>query len=145
MSLRLNLKNTQENEYQSNLFALGLEPLSTKEKLGLVSLEPRILLDAAGFVTGAEIAMDTMASEDAQFGVDVIFEDSDVALSESSNVELQNTELLNALSIAPINEGDADPTAAPADHPWLITDSVSLGEGLGGDDPTAAPADHPWL
>ena len=40
-------------------------PQSSKEKLGLLALEPRILLDAAGFVTGAEVAMDSLVFEDS--------------------------------------------------------------------------------
>ena len=36
------------------LLNTALTPLSAKQKLGLMSLEPRLLLDAAGFVTGAE-------------------------------------------------------------------------------------------
>ena len=49
------------------------------EDLGLISLEPRILLDAAGFVTGAEVAMDTLVAEGAQQGVEAIFGNDAIA------------------------------------------------------------------
>ena len=50
------------------------ELMSNAETLGLISLEPRILLDVAGFVTGAEVAAEAMAIEGAELGVEAIFE-----------------------------------------------------------------------
>lgn len=54
----------------------GLDDMTVTnvETLGLVSLEPRILLDAAGFVTGAEVAAEAVAAEGAEIGVQAIFE-----------------------------------------------------------------------
>ena len=58
------------------LLNTALTPLSAKQKLGLMSLEPRLLLDAAGFVTGAEVAMDVMIQDDAAAATADIFENT---------------------------------------------------------------------
>ncbi len=58
------------------LLNTALSPLSPKEKLGLISLEPRLLLDAAGFVTGAEVAMDAMGQDDAAIATAEIFDNT---------------------------------------------------------------------
>ena len=63
-------------------------PQSTKEKLGLLALEPRVLLDAAGFVTGAEVAMEALVFEDAQIGVEAIFNPDQKSSETSSNALL---------------------------------------------------------
>jgi len=119
---------------------------SNKDKLGLISLEPRILLDAAGFVTGADVAMEAMVAENVDFGVEAIFADDASASFETSEVDVQNSELLNALAIAPLGESE-EPSAAPREFPWLINGSdkinaASLGEG---EDTSAAPREFPWL
>ena len=57
-----------------NLSELEDVTVSNVESLGLLSLEPRILLDAAGFITAAEVAVDAIIVEGAEFGVLAIFE-----------------------------------------------------------------------
>jgi hypothetical protein len=47
--------------------------LNVRQQLGLETLEPRILLDAAAVVTGAEMAMDVLSQQDSQDAVDMIF------------------------------------------------------------------------
>jgi len=121
-------------------------PLSSQDTLGLVALEPRILLDAAGFMTGADIAMDAMTSGDAQLGVDAIFDGGDMS-AQASEVDMQNQELLKSLSQVETLESvgptqDNDPTAAPLDGPWLNEIDP---EDTHETDPTAAPLDGPWL
>ena len=56
-------KNTK-NKILNSASHLGFKAQSSRDKLGLVSLEPRLLLDAAGFVTGAEVAVDAMETND---------------------------------------------------------------------------------
>ncbi len=93
------------NPYKINKYT----PQSSKERLGLVSLEPRILLDAAGFVTGAELAMDSLNAQDAMMGVDVIF--SDEAREHRLSMRDINTELLVALEASePVIEAAFDVT-----------------------------------
>ena len=102
--------------------------ISTVETLGLVSLEPRILLDAAGFVTGAEVAMEAMVAEGAELGVQAIFEDG-----ESTAAAPVDGPWLGELAAAPV-DGPwlGELAAAPVDGPWLGQLS-------------AAPVDGPWL
>ena len=71
------------------LLNTALTPLSAKQKLGLMSLEPRLLLDAAGFVTGAEVAVDAMETNDAQTGVDAIFNNVSTPTDETSDKLIQ--------------------------------------------------------
>jgi len=89
--------------------------VSNIESLGLVSLEPRILLDAAGFVTGAEVAMEAMAVEGAELGVQAIFESTEEA------------------------------TAAPVNGPWLAELTQTDTDDVPNDDVTDAPVNGPWL
>ena len=97
------------NPYKINKYT----PQSAKERLGLVSLEPRILLDAAGFVTGAELAMDSLNAEGAMMGVDVIF--SDEAREHRLSMRDINAELLVALEASePLLEAAIDATPEPA-------------------------------
>ncbi|MBX2868410.1 MAG: MSCRAMM family adhesin SdrC, partial [Acidiferrobacterales bacterium] len=70
---------------------------SNREKLGLLSLEPRILLDAAGFVTGAEVAIDAMAFDDAQIAVEAIFNPKSETSGETMGLSNQGLELLESL------------------------------------------------
>ena len=63
MSYKLKTKNTATSD---------VDAVSHDESLGLISLEPRILLDAAGFVTGAEVAVEAMAAEGVENGVQAI-------------------------------------------------------------------------
>ena len=69
MSLKLKPNPQQTTSDKDTSLPFYGAPQSTQDTLGLVALEPRILLDAAGFMTGADIAMDAMASGDAQLGV----------------------------------------------------------------------------
>jgi len=134
---------------------LGLTAPTVKERLGLISLEPRILLDAAGFVTGAEVAMETMIFDDAQLGVQAIFDGNDVRTSESLEFAAQNEELLASLSetgIFPVTalretplllEMDvADLWVAPSETQRLIDGGVSSSDI---DNLTAAPREISWL
>ena len=81
-------------------------PLATKLKtstsrLGLRALEPRILLDAAGFVTGAEVAMDALDTQNVAEDMAAIF-DGNSPVSPSG--ETQRIELL----ISALNAADAE-------------------------------------
>ena len=81
-------------------------PLATKLKtstsrLGLRALEPRILLDAAGFVTGAEVAMDALDTQNVAEDMAAIF-DGNSPVSPSG--ETQPIELL----ISALNAADAE-------------------------------------
>ena len=76
-------KNTK-NKILNSASHLGFKAQSSRDKLGLVSLEPRLLLDAAGFVTGAEVAVDAMETNDAQTGVDAIFNNVSTPTDETS-------------------------------------------------------------
>ena len=71
-------------------------PLTTKLKtstsrLGLRALEPRILLDAAGFVTGTDVAMDALDTQNVAEDMAAIF-DGNSPISPSG--EVQPIELL---------------------------------------------------
>ncbi|MDB2437146.1 hypothetical protein N9W89_00395 [Hellea sp.] len=147
MSLKLKPNPQQTTPDTATALPFYGAPQSTQDALGLVALEPRILLDAAGFMTGADIAMDAMASGDAQLGVDAIFGSSDVS-TQTTDVGMQHQELLDSLaqvetleSVGPAQ--DNNPTAAPFDGPWLneLDPEAPLNES----DPTAAPFDGPWL
>lgn len=131
--------------------AKAQRPSLPKAGLGLVTLEPRILLDAAGFVTGADIAMDAMGAQDAQLGVEAIFGNAE---SLETPGPTQDDDITSAPLDGPWLDGVAsndaniieeDVTAAPLDGPWLgqIAQDGSL--EAGGSDPTAAPLDGPWL
>jgi len=139
MSFKLKLKKSSTEETHGDVSVMGMAPVSNKEKLGLISLEPRILLDAAGFVTGAEVAIDAMVSETAHIGVQAIFDGNDSTSSEMLGFETQNSELLESLSAAI--------AAAPVDGPWLGQDVAFApvdGPWLG-QDVAFAPVDGPWL
>jgi len=85
-------------EFQTkNELSIDDMTISNVETLGLVSLESRILLDAAGFVTGAEVAMEAMVADGAEIGVQAIF------------------------------EGVESPNATPMDGPWLGDPWMVLG------------------
>ena len=81
-------------------------PLTTKLKtstsrLGLRALEPRILLDAAGFVTGTDVAMDALDTQNVAEDMAAIF-DGNSPISPSG--EVQPIELL----ISALNAADAE-------------------------------------
>ena len=113
MSYIFKQKTYEKNQAFKNVMAMGLAPVSNKEALGLVSLEPRILLDAAGFVTGAEVAMDALASEDAQLGVEGIFDGTAAVTTEASENEAQRSELMDSLAFAEQDMPEDDLAAAP--------------------------------
>ena len=73
---------SKKNETLDSVSALGLEPLTPKDKLGLVTLEPRLLLDAAAVVTGAELAIDVMAQDAASDASELLFSDTEAQASE---------------------------------------------------------------
>jgi len=70
----------------------------------LVALEPRILLDAAGFVTGAEVAMDALISDDTQTGVDAIFNPDSLETFETYDTSDQLIRALEADTGSESNE-----------------------------------------
>ena len=113
MSYIFKQKTYEKNHAFKNVTSMGLIPASNKETLGLVSLEPRILLDAAGFVTGAEVAMDALASEDAQLGVEGIFDGTAAVTTEASENEAQRSELMGSLAFAEQDMLEDDLAAAP--------------------------------
>ena len=100
----------------------ALSPLSAKEKLGLLSLEPRLLLDAAGFITGAEVAADMLGQEDAAIATEEIFSGeaarhewldqySGLFAAERGQPESQNGLDINALSLLPAQAGNTEKTS----------------------------------
>ena len=104
---------------------------SNIETLGLVSLEPRILLDAAGFMTGADVAIDAMASEGAEIGTQAIFGGSEVAatpvidgpwLGEVAATPVIDGPWLGEVAATPVIDGPwlGEVAATPViDGPWL--------------------------
>jgi len=90
-------KNSQKSKVLNSVSTFGPAPQTSKDRLGLIALEPRILLDAAGFVTGADVAMEAMNAHDAMMGVEVIFS------KDASNDQLvlsdMNVDLIAALNI----------------------------------------------
>jgi len=84
---------------------------SSSETLGLVSLEPRILLDAAGFVTGADVAAEAMAVEGADFGVQAIFDDG-----EETSATPTSGPWLGEITLS---DSGGDTEATPTSGPWL--------------------------
>lgn len=89
--------------------------MSNAETLGLISLEPRILLDAAGFVTGAEVAAEAMVAEGAEIGVQAIFDSND------------------------------DAQAIPIGGPWLGDIALAESIGTADDSSGVIPIGGPWL
>ena len=126
-----------------NPSALDDAAVSNVETLGLISLEPRILLDAAGFVTGAEVAAEAVSTEGAELGVQAIFDASEDLAAEPVDGPWLGQVGGDALSAEPVDGpwlgqvgGDAL-SAEPVDGPWL---------GQVGDDALSAePVDGPWL
>ncbi|WP_154813692.1 hypothetical protein [Hellea balneolensis] len=123
-------------------------PIDTKAvsraSLGLVTLEPRILLDAAGFITGADIAMENAIAQDVQAGVDAIFGESSSGDVNPTGAPLDGPWLDEITADNADTSNNGDPTGAPLDGPWL--DQLSADDNGGeGEDPTSAPLDGPWL
>ena len=100
--------------------------VSSAETLGLISLEPRILLDAAGFVTGAEVAMEAMAAEGSDLGVQVIFE-NEVAAEPAGDPWL------------------GEVAFEPAGGPWLGEAAFEPAGGPWLGEVAFEPAGGPWL
>jgi len=132
--------------------AKAQRPSLPKAGLGLVTLEPRILLDAAGFVTGADIAMDAMGAQDAQLGVEAIFGNAESLETPGPTQDDDITSApldgpwLDEVSLDDSNQtGDVDPTSAPLDGPWLDEITFDGDDNSNEDDPTSAPLDGPWL
>ena len=143
MSFKSKLMKSHKNKPRPSASMLGLSPQSNKDKLGLVSLEPRILLDAAGFVTGAEVAMDAMVFEDAQLGVEGIFDGTAAVTAETSEAESQNAELMGSLAFADQEVSDTEPSVTSENDPTAGPRAIIyLRDGTpvpAGDDPTTAP------
>ena len=120
-----------------NPSALDDAAVSNVETLGLISLEPRILLDAAGFVTGAEVAAEAVSTEGAELGVQAIFDGE-----QSPTAAPVDGPWLGEVSLT--DTGDS-PTAAPVDGPWLGDLAAAPVDGPWLGDLAAAPVDGPWL
>ena len=141
--MSLKIKYARNTEKLSTASASNASSPSNKEKLGLVSLEPRILLDAAGFVTGAEVAMDAMAFEDAQMGVEGLFDGTAPMTQEASDVDAQRAELMGSLAFAEqdalndsvTSDENEDPAGAPRTVIYLADGTVAPES----EDPTDAP------
>jgi len=88
---------------------------NSTSRLGLRALEPRILLDAAGFVTGADVAMDALDTQGVAEDMAVLFETN--STSNELSEEVTQAEAL----IRDLLEIDADKNLlAPA----VIDDGV---------------------
>ena len=109
---------------------------SSASTLGLRALEPRILLDAAGFVTGADVAMDALVAQDTAQDMAIIFGET----APNPTGEGPNTPELLLESLR-----DMDLTRSPieSDDPSL---SIQISRDLGGDELASlglyAPADN---
>ncbi|WP_418152336.1 tandem-95 repeat protein [Litorimonas sp. RW-G-Af-16] len=75
----------------------SFSPTTPKLDLGLRALEPRILLDAAGFVTGAEVAFDAIETQNVTDAMEAIFNGGPDTTSLLQSSALMNMELLSAL------------------------------------------------
>ena len=85
--------------------------------LGLKALEPRILLDAAAVVTGAEMAAETQMAEDVQATIEAI-DFSSVEKTDISNL------LISSVNSQPISEGDAYALAPPQNETLSASDKT---------------------
>ena len=81
--------------------------LITSVDLGLRSLEPRILLDAAGFVTGAEVAVDALQADDVSETMAATFDGEEEGVDNSV---IENEALLSALEAAEDEVHEEDQT-----------------------------------
>ncbi|WP_371396900.1 Ig-like domain-containing protein [Fretibacter rubidus] len=110
---------------QPNATDLKIARDISRQKLGLSALEPRILLDAAAMVTGAEMALDVLSQNEAQDGLDMIFDpapaDADAPLSEH-DISL---EILADLSVSPTQDG-TKPVIVPIMPPTDISRNYSV-------------------
>jgi hypothetical protein len=142
-------------KFKTNKTAVAeCEMPSGAESLGLVSLEPRILLDAAGFVTGAEIAMEALTVEMAEMGVEAIFEGGQNMAAEPVGgpwlgdvaAEPVGGPWLGAAAAEPVGgPWLGDIAAEPVGGPWL---GAAAAEPVGGPwlgDVAADPVGGPWL
>ena len=75
---------------------------NSTSRLGLRALEPRILLDAAGFVTGADVAMDALDTQSVAEDMAALFEADSTTLAPRG--ELSQVETL----LRDLYEVDAD-------------------------------------
>ena len=91
---------------------------NSTSRLGLRALEPRILLDAAGFVTGADGAMDALDTVSISEDMSRLFENAADTIAPTDNVAAAIAptdvdELLSALNVAEANQandGESDDT-----------------------------------
>ena len=132
MSYQLKTKNTPAPE---------IDAVPYDETLGLISLEPRILLDAAGIVTGAEVAVEAMAAEGVEMGVQAIFEDSE----DPTAAPFDGPWLEEVTEDSTGDTSEDDPTAVPFGGPWLEEITSDSSGDTSEDDPTAVPFGGPWL
>ncbi len=88
------IQNTTVNKNNNKTDWLRSSGLNPSLGLGLRSLEPRILLDAAGFVTGADVAVDAMQADDVTQTMQETF---DGVVAQNDQSEADNEALLSAL------------------------------------------------
>ena len=100
---------------------------TSTSRLGLRALEPRILLDAAGFVTGADVAVDMLDTQSVAEDMAVLFE-GNMPLSPSGENEQVKT-LLSALATKDTdNDGVEDDVDVDDDNDGIL----DVDEGNGG-------------
>ena len=80
---------------------------NSTSRLGLRALEPRILLDAAGFVTGADVAMDALDTQNVSEDMSMLFDNEAAAVAPSGEVKQVDT-LLSALNQVDTDGDDVD-------------------------------------
>jgi len=80
---------------------------NSASRLGLRALEPRILLDAAGFVTGADVAMEVLDTQSVAEDMAAIFEATETSLAPRGELSEVET-LLRDLNAVDSEGLDAD-------------------------------------
>ena len=78
---------------------------NSTSRLGLRALEPRILLDAAGFVTGADVAVDMLDTQSVAEDMATLFQNN-TALAPRDEVSPIDT-LISALKSADLGSADS--------------------------------------
>ena len=113
---KLSQKDTPKPNSKENW--LRSSGLITSVDLGLRSLEPRILLDAAGFVTGAEVAVDAMQADDVSQTMEATFSGEAGAVDSAV---MENEALLSALEA---ETEEADDNAIEKDFTGVVSQPI---------------------
>ncbi len=93
-------------------------------RLGLRALEPRILLDAAGFVTGADVAMDAFDTQNVAEDMSMLFDAGATPLAPRGEFTQVET-LLSALNEA---ESEKDLASQAQDNPDSDVERISAAQ-----------------